>query len=170
MRLDPLNRLALACRCDEVYSHQRGKLRQRELKRERTAAEAHRAAIASCWSAAVGWRIRPHPPLSVPLTQQDDTHELVARTAFEAYKMTIPKKRRAARPLSAGRCRVQGGRCRQCRHVLRDRLFTNRDDATLLLQMKEAQQSVLAPYAGPSVYLNQGQRVVTGQRIMQGGA
>ena len=47
-------------------------------------------------------------------------------------------------------------------------LFTDRDDATLLLQLKEAQQSVLAPYAAPSVYLNQGQRVVTGQRIMQG--
>jgi uncharacterized protein (DUF2252 family) len=47
-------------------------------------------------------------------------------------------------------------------------LFTNRDGATLLLQLKEAQQSVLAPYAAPSVYLDQGQRVVSGQRIMQG--
>jgi len=47
-------------------------------------------------------------------------------------------------------------------------LFTDRDGATLLLQLKEAQQSVLAPYTAPSVYLNQGQRVVTGQRIMQG--
>ena len=46
-------------------------------------------------------------------------------------------------------------------------LFTNRDNAWLLLQMKEAQQSVLAQYTEPSVYLNQGQRVVTGQRIMQ---
>ncbi len=47
-------------------------------------------------------------------------------------------------------------------------LFADRDGATLLLQLKEAQQSVLAPYAAPSVYENQGQRVVTGQRIMQG--
>jgi hypothetical protein len=36
-----------------------------------------------------------------------------------------------------------------------------------LLQLKEAQTSVLAPYAGPSLYRNQGQRVVVGQRIMQ---
>jgi uncharacterized protein (DUF2252 family) len=47
-------------------------------------------------------------------------------------------------------------------------LFATRDDATLLLQVKEAQRSVLAPYTAPSVYANQGQRVVTGQRIMQG--
>ena len=47
-------------------------------------------------------------------------------------------------------------------------LFVTRDNATLLLQLKEAQQSVLAPHAAPSVYADQGQRVVTGQRIMQG--
>ena len=47
-------------------------------------------------------------------------------------------------------------------------LFVTRDNATLLLQLKEAQQSVLAPYAAPSIYADQGQRVVTGQRIMQG--
>jgi uncharacterized protein (DUF2252 family) len=46
-------------------------------------------------------------------------------------------------------------------------LLATPDDATLLLQIKEARASVLAPYAGPSVYLNQGQRVVVGQRIMQ---
>jgi uncharacterized protein (DUF2252 family) len=37
----------------------------------------------------------------------------------------------------------------------------------LFLQMKEAQQSVLAPFAGESRYTNQGQRVVAGQRLMQ---
>ena len=33
--------------------------------------------------------------------------------------------------------------------------------------MKEAQQSVLAPFAGASDYSNQGQRVVVGQRTPQ---
>src|SRR4029077_11510112 len=47
-------------------------------------------------------------------------------------------------------------------------LFTNGDNFTLLLQLKEAQQSVLARYTAPSLYANHGQRVVTGQRIMQG--
>jgi uncharacterized protein (DUF2252 family) len=42
------------------------------------------------------------------------------------------------------------------------------DDRTpLLLQVKEARPSVLAPYAGPSPYANQGQRVVAGQRMIQ---
>jgi uncharacterized protein (DUF2252 family) len=37
----------------------------------------------------------------------------------------------------------------------------------LFLQMKEAQESVLAGFAGKSEYANQGQRVVAGQRLMQ---
>ena len=37
----------------------------------------------------------------------------------------------------------------------------------LFLQVKEAQQSVLAPYAGASKIANEGQRVVAGQRLMQ---
>jgi hypothetical protein len=35
------------------------------------------------------------------------------------------------------------------------------------LQAKEAQASVLEPYAGASTYPNHGQRVVMGQRLMQ---
>jgi uncharacterized protein (DUF2252 family) len=38
---------------------------------------------------------------------------------------------------------------------------------TLFLQFKEARQSVLEPYAVPSVYSHHGQRVVAGQRLMQ---
>jgi uncharacterized protein (DUF2252 family) len=37
----------------------------------------------------------------------------------------------------------------------------------LVLQYKEATASVLAPYAGASRYKNQGERVVTGQRMLQ---
>lgn len=37
----------------------------------------------------------------------------------------------------------------------------------LFLQVKEAVESVLAPYAGASTYDNQGHRVVAGQRLMQ---
>ena len=37
----------------------------------------------------------------------------------------------------------------------------------LVLQYKEAATSVLAPYAGRSRYTNQGERVVTGQRMLQ---
>ncbi len=37
----------------------------------------------------------------------------------------------------------------------------------LFLQAKEAQASVLEPYLGKSAFVNSGQRVVEGQRLMQ---
>jgi uncharacterized protein (DUF2252 family) len=47
-------------------------------------------------------------------------------------------------------------------------LFTARDGSEpLLLQVKESQPSVLAAFAGPSKYDNQGQRVVEGQWLIQ---
>jgi uncharacterized protein (DUF2252 family) len=142
------------------------KLRQRELKRLRLAVEAHQKGYRKLLEQRKsGWRIRLQPPLTA---LQDDTHELVARTAFEAYKLSQAEERgmlldryrltdvafKVAGIGSVGTFCAIG-------------LFTNRDDAWLLLQLKEAQQSVLARCTQPSVYLNQGQRVVTGQRIMQ---
>ncbi len=46
-------------------------------------------------------------------------------------------------------------------------LFFSAEGHPLFLQIKEACPSVLAPYAGKSIYENQGQRVVVGQRLMQ---
>jgi uncharacterized protein (DUF2252 family) len=47
-------------------------------------------------------------------------------------------------------------------------LLVGRDqDDPLFLQIKEAEASVLEPYAGKSQFANHGQRVVTGQRLMQ---
>ncbi|MBU3593591.1 DUF2252 domain-containing protein [Polynucleobacter sp. 71A-WALBACH] len=41
------------------------------------------------------------------------------------------------------------------------------DNDSLFLQIKEARTSVLEPYAGKSLYKNNGQRVIVGQRLMQ---
>jgi uncharacterized protein (DUF2252 family) len=41
------------------------------------------------------------------------------------------------------------------------------DDDPLFLQVKEARDSVLEPYAGKSIYSNHGQRVLNGYRLMQ---
>ena len=41
------------------------------------------------------------------------------------------------------------------------------DGDTLFLQAKEARTSVLEPYAGKSIYPNQGQRIVNGYRLIQ---
>ena len=46
-------------------------------------------------------------------------------------------------------------------------LFFCDDKNPLLLQVKEARQSVLEPYAAKSPFANQGQRVVVGKRLMQ---
>ena len=46
-------------------------------------------------------------------------------------------------------------------------LIGDRPDEPLFLQVKEAQESVLAPFAGSSEYQHQGERVVRGQRLTQ---
>ncbi len=46
-------------------------------------------------------------------------------------------------------------------------LFLASDDDPLFLQIKEARESVLEPYAGKSLHPNRGQRIITGQRLMQ---
>src|SRR5271169_2082258 len=46
-------------------------------------------------------------------------------------------------------------------------LFMADENDPLFLQVKQANSSVLEPYAGKSVYSNHGQRVVMGQRLMQ---
>jgi uncharacterized protein (DUF2252 family) len=46
-------------------------------------------------------------------------------------------------------------------------LVGDSDADPLFLQVKEAQASVLEPYAGKSAYVNHGERVVEGQRLMQ---
>jgi uncharacterized protein (DUF2252 family) len=47
-------------------------------------------------------------------------------------------------------------------------LFQGRDDSdAIILQIKEAQRSVLEPFVGESEYENSGERVVAGQRRMQ---
>ena len=49
-------------------------------------------------------------------------------------------------------------------------LLGDREDEPLFLQLKEAQESVLAPFAGKSEYRHQGERVVRGQRLTQAAA
>jgi uncharacterized protein (DUF2252 family) len=46
-------------------------------------------------------------------------------------------------------------------------LLFSEENHPLILQVKEARRAVLEPYTQPSVYDNQGQRVVMGQRLMQ---
>ncbi|HET8996271.1 MAG TPA: DUF2252 family protein, partial [Acetobacteraceae bacterium] len=144
------------------------KLRAREVRRLQAATEAGRRGYPRLLHRQKGaWRIRPRPPLVVPLTgQTDDTHEIAARAALESYLTTVGPALR----LLLGRYRLTdlafkvvgigsvGSFCAIG-------LFATSEGATLLLQLKEARASVLAPFTGAGCVGNQGQRVVVGQRI-----
>jgi uncharacterized protein (DUF2252 family) len=146
------------------------RLRDRELKRLHMAVEAGHTGYPKLIERIKGqWRVKEKPPLIVPLSgQRDNTHEIVARTAFDSYKMSLPEERRILLDryeLADVAFKVVG--VGSVGTFCAIGLFVTRDDQTLLLQLKEAQTSALAPYAGPSLYRNQGERVVVGQRIMQ---
>jgi len=49
-------------------------------------------------------------------------------------------------------------------------LLGGREDEPLFLQLKQAQESVLVPFAGQSEYRHHGERLVRGQRLTQAAA
>jgi uncharacterized protein (DUF2252 family) len=170
-RLDPLaswrSRVDVALVVGEITD---AKLRDRETKRLHAAAEAGSSGYPKLIEKVRGaWRIKEKPPLIFPLSgQRDDTHEIVARTAFASYQLALPEERRILLDrydLADVAFKVVG--VGSVGTFCAIGLYVTKDDQTLLLQLKEAQTSALAPYAGPSIYRNQGQRVVVGQRIMQ---
>jgi uncharacterized protein (DUF2252 family) len=146
------------------------KLRDREIKRLQASAEAGSKGYPKLIEKVRGaWRIKEKPPLIFPLAGlSDDTHEIVARTAFASYQLSLPEERRILLDrydLADVAFKVVG--VGSVGTFCAIGLYVTKDDQTLLLQIKEAQTSALAPFAGPSIYTNQGQRVVVGQRIMQ---
>ncbi|MBB2166958.1 DUF2252 domain-containing protein [Gluconacetobacter aggeris] len=108
--------------------------------------------------------LREKPPLVMRLPEHDE----IVRGAFARYVATQPPER--AILLAQYRLRdvvfkvVGVGSVGTFCAI---GLFTTADGDSLLLQIKEAQDSVLAPFAGVSAFRNQGQRVVAGQRMMQ---
>jgi uncharacterized protein (DUF2252 family) len=120
-------------------------------------------------------RIIADPPLIVPIAdlapkQMDSTgietqlNELIAK-----YRRTLETDRRflleqfEATDLARKVVGV-GSVGTRCWIVL---MFGRDESDPLFLQVKEADKSVLAAFAGASKYTNQGQRVVAGQRLMQ---
>ena len=110
------------------------------------------------------WRIKEKPPLVRRLSH----HELHAHQAFASYAETLQEDRRvllqryhrrdiAFKTVGVGSvgtfCAIG--------------LFVADDGSPVLLQIKEAQESVLAPFAGASDYANHAERVVVGQRMIQ---
>ncbi|HEU4706251.1 MAG TPA: DUF2252 family protein, partial [Solirubrobacterales bacterium] len=119
-------------------------------------------------------RFRSEPPLLVPVEEiasgasSQDVEGVLTRV-LAAYRETLEPARR--RLLDGYRFRqiarkvVGVGSVGTRAWVL---LLTGVDDGDpLFLQAKEAQVSVLEPYAGAGRYRNHGRRVVEGQRLMQ---
>jgi uncharacterized protein (DUF2252 family) len=119
-------------------------------------------------------RFVSEPPLIVPVEEllpEDQRQELVGRMndLVEGYRSSLPDDRRRLldgyRFQSMARKVVGVGSVGTRAWVL---LLVGRDEQDpLVLQAKEAQDSVLEPYVGASEYSNHGQRVVEGQRLMQ---
>ncbi|MFG2134556.1 DUF2252 domain-containing protein [Streptomyces sp. NPDC048751] len=118
--------------------------------------------------------ITPDPPLLVRLADllpgaEAGTLEKEISRLIAGYGRTLPSDRRflleSYRIADVARKVVGVGSVgTRCWIVL----LLGRDDADpLFLQAKEADDSVLAPYAGASTFTTQGERVVAGQRLMQ---
>ena len=113
------------------------------------------------------WQIREKTPLVRHLSH----HELHASQAFSSYAETLQEDRRVLlqryhRRDIAFKTAGVGSVGTFCAIGL----FVSDDGAPLLLQIKEAQQSVLEAFAGASAYPNHGQRVIVGERMMQAAA
>ncbi|MFZ0211837.1 MAG: DUF2252 domain-containing protein [Candidatus Acidiferrales bacterium] len=112
-------------------------------------------------------RIIDRPPL-VYHSRQLAKVEKTIRDIFRRYRETLPEERRvildryhivdiARKVVGIGSV---GTRCAVA-------LLMAGENDPLFLQFKEARASILEPYAGRSCYENHGQRVVTGQRMLQ---
>ena len=118
-------------------------------------------------------RLVSEPPLIVPMADLvDETREDVEGRVLEvlaAYRETLSEDRRVLldsyRFVDAALKVVGVGSVGTRAFVA---LLLGRDSGDpLFLQVKEAQRSVLEPYAEPSAFENQGERVVQGQRLTQ---
>jgi uncharacterized protein (DUF2252 family) len=114
------------------------------------------------------YRIRDEPPLIVHYRDPADARE--SRLFYDRYLATLSDERRTLleryRVVDVAQKVVGVGSVGTvCSVIL---LMGDRDvEDPLFLQLKQANASVLEPYAGPSEYENHAQRVVIGQRLIQ---
>jgi uncharacterized protein (DUF2252 family) len=117
-----------------------------------------------------GYRIREQPPVIVrpPESMRAEAEQLV-RDGLTDYAQTLTPDRRLVldRYHYVDFARKVVGVGSVGTEAFMVLLMGDREDDPLFLQVKEADTSVLAPYAGASEYAHQGERVVQGQRVTQ---
>ena len=144
-------------------------------RRHRAIERAHRrtslgALEKLCEQVDGDYRIRSVPPLivRVPVQHHADVEDAL-RGAIAEYEQSLSVERREVvnrhRFVDFARKVVGVGSVGTEAFVLL--LMGDRDEEPLFLQVKEAQESVLAPHAGASEFEHQGERVVSGQRLTQ---
>jgi hypothetical protein len=163
-----------------VFGEYRSQATPEEIKRfEKNLAKAQSKDNMKALAKLTEWvdgehRIKSDPPLIISLGEifhDEDESNLRAWIAdrLRAYRRTLqPDRRRllesyrmvdfARKVVGVGSV---GTRCFIALMLGRD------DEDPLFLQIKEAEASVLEPYAGRSGFANHGQRVVEGQRLLQ---
>ncbi len=118
-------------------------------------------------------RFLSDPPLLVPVSELLDPEahlvlEEVVRQSLRSYRRSLPGSRRHLleqfRYADAARKVVGVGSVGTRAWAL---LMLGVDDEPLVLQLKEATESVLEPFVGRSKFHNHGQRVVAGQQLLQ---
>jgi uncharacterized protein (DUF2252 family) len=120
-------------------------------------------------------RIVSDPPLIIPIediivagSEWDRSADVLVKKLLSSYRRTLGHQHHPVeefRYVHAAHKIVGVGSVGTRCYIL---LLLGRDNRDpLFLQVKEAQASVLEPYAGPSQYRHHGERVVTGQRVMQ---
>jgi uncharacterized protein (DUF2252 family) len=154
-------------------SAKRRKLMENNLAK--TLAKDHLRAFSKLTTVVDGQRrIVSDPPLIVPIEElaSGRDHEAIeqfARDVTRGYRRTLQGDRRHLlerfRYVHAARKVVGVGSVGTRAWIV---LMVGRDNEDpLILQLKEAQTSVLEPFLGKSQYTSHGQRVVEGQRLMQ---
>ncbi len=117
-----------------------------------------------------GWQIVPDPPVveRLPLEQLPMAQAVIDQ-GWHDYLSTLGAAQRVLvdryRMVDFARKVVGVGSVGTRAFMLLT--MGDREDDPLFLQMKQAQASVLEPYAGASTYPQHGERVVEGQRLMQ---
>ena len=150
----------------EIARQERAKDLQRQLRVSKIRQHTSLQALPKLTEHANGTiKIIDDPPLIGHL----DPEVFDGETLIEAYARSLPPDRRPLleryRVLDTAR-KVVGVGSVGTRCYLS--LLTDADlRSPMFLQLKEALQAVLVPYAGKSEFDHQGQRVVVGQRLMQ---
>ena len=161
----------------ERFSNELSKKRRKKLDRAVVKAEAkNRMRALSRLARRVDGELRliSDPPLIVPIedvaaSEGAELDERDLKAVINSYRRTLEGARRylfdTYRYVHSARKVVGVGSVGTRAWVA---LFVGRDQGDpLFLQIKEAEESVLAPYAAPSAFAQHGRRVVEGQRLMQ---